>query len=329
LTIRICILASSPRKALFIPFNMIYKHQIIALCLAIPDVSVCAKPLNISFPSLGETVVGDLYLPIGNGPFPAVVTGPGFAGVKEMLIPDYANALASAGIATLAIDYIGFGASSGKVRQDIKTQDQITSYKDALGVLEKDNRFDPKRLGAWGTSLGGAHTLVVSANDPRVKAAVAIIPHIELDPAAMEDRISMVDAIEADVKAAEIGGKRVMVAVSGNPGDKAAMTSDGAVAWTKDVTKNAPLYRNEVTASSLLAMSTYSTVADAANIKIPLRAITAKDDSITPASKIHKALDGVKGVDFKDFPGTHFGLFGANLTATIDLTVDWFVTHLK
>jgi hypothetical protein len=117
-----------------------------------------------------------------------------------------------------------------------------------------------------------------------------------------------------------------MIAVSGNAGQKAAMTSDGAVAWTKNVMRNAPNYRNAVTASSLIAMAGHSTMADASKIKAPLRAITAEDDSITPASKIHKALDGVKGVDFKDFPGTHFGLFGANLTATIDLTVEWFTT---
>jgi hypothetical protein len=246
-----------------------------------------------------------------------------------MLIPDYATALASAGIATLAFDYIGWGASTGKVRQDIKPQGQIQTYKDALSILEKDSRFDSKRLGAWGTSLGGAHTLVVSANDPRVKASVAIIPHIEIDPNAMADRLPLIEAIEADVKASQTpGAPRVMVGVSGPPGAKAAMTTDGAVEWTKNVTRNAPNYKNEVTAASLLEMSTYSTRGDAKNIKIPLRAITAKDDSITPAKKIHEALDGVKSVDFKDFPGTHFGLFGANLTATIDLTVDWFKNHL-
>jgi dienelactone hydrolase len=287
------------------------------------------KPLKISFPSAGGISVGDLYLPRGDGPFSAVVTGPGFAGVKEMLIPDYANALAAAGVATLAFDYIGFGGSTGgKVRQDIQPQEQIQTYKDALSVLEKDARFDPKRLGAWGTSLGGAHTLVVSANDPRVKVGVAIIPHIQIDTASTETRLPLVDAIEEDVKAAQNGGPRVMVAVSGNPGDNAAMTSDGAVAWTKEVTKNAPTCVNLVTASSLLAMSSYTTAADAAKIKIPLLAITAKDDSITPPSKIHKALKGVTSVEFKDFPGTHFGLFGANLTATIDHTVDFFKKRL-
>lgn len=287
-------------------------------------------PIRFDFQSLGETSAGDLYLPSGPGPFPITITGPGFAGVKEMLIPDYAVALAKAGYATLAFDYIGFGSSTGKVRQDIKPPEQVQTYRDSIDAIVKDSRFDKNRIGAWGTSLGGAHTLVVSATDPRVKAGVAIIPHIEVDPATMADRLSIVDAIEADVKASQIpGAARVMISVSGEPGDRAALTSDGAVAWTKNVTRNAPTYRNEVTAMSMLGMAQYSTMEDARRIMIPLLAITAETDSVTPAKKIHEAMDGVKSVAFKDFPGNHFGLFGTNLTATIDLTVDWFQKHLK
>jgi dienelactone hydrolase len=283
-----------------------------------------SPPIDVKFSSLEETAAGSLYLPAGKGPFPGVITGPGFAGVKEMLIPDYATALADAGVATLAFDYIGFGASSGKVRQDIRPDDQVQTYRDALNFLEKDPRIDPKRPGAWGTSLGGAHTLVVAATDARVKRGVAIIPHIKIGDDAAEDRLGMVDAMTADAEAAMTGKPRVMVGVSGPPGAKAAMTTDGAVEWTERVTKNAPNFKNEVTASSLLAMAEYNTEGYAQKIKIPLRAITAKDDSITPAKYIHAALTGLPNVDFKDFPGTHFGLFGANMSATVDLTVEWF-----
>lgn len=105
--------------------------------------SFATAPIDVQFPSLGETAAGSLYLPDGNGPFPAVITGPGFAGVKEMLIPDYAVALAKAGIATLAFDYIGFGSSTGKVRQDIRPNDQIQTYRDALDFLEKRSASIP------------------------------------------------------------------------------------------------------------------------------------------------------------------------------------------
>jgi dienelactone hydrolase len=287
--------------------------------------SLAAAPIDVKFRSLGETTAGSLFLPSGKGPFPGVITGPGFAGVKEMLIPEYAEALASAGIATLSFDYIGFGASTGSVRQDIKPDDQIQTYRDALDFLERDPRIDRARLGAWGTSLGGAHTLALAATDARVKRAVANIPHIEIDDAAAAGRLDMVDAMAADAEAAMTAGKpRVMVGVSGPPGARAAMMADGAVEWTARVTKNAPNFRNEVTASSLLAMGEYNTEGYAKKIRIPLRAITARDDSITPAKYIHAALEGLPNVDFKDFPGPHFGLFGANMSATVDLTVEWF-----
>lgn len=71
-----------------------------------------------------------------------------------MLVPSYVRSLASAGIACLSVDFIGFGASGGKVRQDIKPFDQIQTLREGLDCLEKDERFDAGRLGVWGTSLG-------------------------------------------------------------------------------------------------------------------------------------------------------------------------------
>jgi dienelactone hydrolase len=284
--------------------------------------------VSFTYPSLGETVAADLYLPAtGQGPFPAVITGPGFAGVKEMLIPTYGQSLAAAGIACLSVDFIGFGASSGKLRQDIRPFDQIQTMRDGLTALENDPRFDSTRLGVWGTSLGGAHSLVLASDDPRVKAAVAIIPHISVVTSLM-DNVRLFIPIVTDLVFRFFGYPPTTLAVAGNPGDQAVMTTDGALDWIENVTKDAPNYRNSVTLSSLLQMVQYSTISYAKKVKIPLLAITAKDDGITPASRIHEALDGVEGVEFKDFPGTHFGLFGEYRDTTADLTTDWFKKYL-
>jgi hypothetical protein len=88
-----------------------------------------------------------------------------------MLIPDYAIALTNAGIATLALDYVGFGASSGKVRQDIQPDDQIRTFKDALGVLEKDSRFDSKNLGRGAQVLVALILLLFLPTIPELKLA--------------------------------------------------------------------------------------------------------------------------------------------------------------
>ncbi|MET0390719.1 MAG: alpha/beta fold hydrolase, partial [Polyangiales bacterium] len=122
-------------------------------------------------------LAADLYLPPhASGPVPAVVTGPGFGGVKEMLIPRFAEALADAGIATLAVDYAGFGQSGGEPRQDIKPRGQIHDLRRGLDQLCRDARIDPHRLGTFGTSMSGAHALVLAGTDARVRAAVTMVP---------------------------------------------------------------------------------------------------------------------------------------------------------
>src|SRR5215510_6176496 len=108
---------------------------------------------SVRIPGAPE-LAADLYLPDGaRGPVPAVVTGPGFGGVKEMLIPHFGEALARAGIATLAVDYAGFGGSAGTPRQDVIPKAQIRDLRRGLDHLFRDARIDPRRLGIFGTSM--------------------------------------------------------------------------------------------------------------------------------------------------------------------------------
>ena len=119
----------------------------------------------------GPQLGADLYLPpSAAGPVPAVVTGSGFGGVKEMLLPHFASALAEAGVATLAIDYAGFGMSAGEPRQDLDPQAQIRDLRRGLDYLVNDPRVDATRLGAFGPSMCGAHVLVLAGSDARVRA---------------------------------------------------------------------------------------------------------------------------------------------------------------
>jgi len=160
-----------------------------------------AAPVPFNFTSSAATIAGDLYLPSGNGPFPTVITAPGFGGVKEMLLPD----------------------------------------------------------------------------------------------------------------------------------------TDGALDWMNAMAANAKTFKNEVLVSSLLKMATYNTGPAAKKIKLPTLVITAKDDTITPSNSSHDALEGVAGVEFKDFPGTHFGLFAdekavngepGHCEEVVDLTVAHFKKYL-
>lgn len=279
-----------------------------------------------TFAFAGIEVVGTLTLPDAAArPVPAVVTAPGFAGVKEMLHPEYSAALADRGVASLAFDYPGFGESRGSPRQHVDPPQQARSFGAALDVLAADGRVDAERLGVWGVSLSGGHALVLAATDARVRCAAAIVPFI-----AVRGRpdARLIRAGAAAVIARALRRPDRMIPVTGRPGQLAVMNSDGAFEWAADMTADAPRYRNEVTSLSLINMMRWSTTGAARRVRVPLRIILAERDTITPAAQVRRALKDVPGLDIQSFPDTHFELFAEARDQVMGLTVDWLAGHL-
>jgi fermentation-respiration switch protein FrsA (DUF1100 family) len=137
------------------------------------------KTEAVEFLSGGETVRGDLYLPDGPGPFPAIVMAGGWCYVKELRQPDYAKEFVAHGFAALIFDYRRLGASEGEPRQHLDPWDQIEDYKNAISFLETLPVVDAERIGAWGISYSGGHVLILGATDPRVKCVVSNVPVVD------------------------------------------------------------------------------------------------------------------------------------------------------
>lgn len=285
---------------------------------------VAVEPITFS---TGEHATAATLWRPAHGPsaVPAVVTGPGFGGVKEMLIPHYGAALASAGIACLAFDPIGFGVSAGVRRQHVDPHEQVRSFGAALTALERTPGIDARRLGVFGTSLSGAHALRCAADDPRVRCAVVIVPFIRL-PMAQSPRIAARVALEILRRAVRRPDR--MIAVAGAPGEVAAMTTDGALEWLQGVAAAAPSFQNAVTLSSLLNLTTYSSARAARRLVVPTLAIVAERDAITPGALVRRALPDRPGIEVLGFPETHFELFTEHLDDTVAATVEWCARHL-
>jgi dienelactone hydrolase len=282
----------------------------------------------VSLIGSGPDLAADLYLPDrAPSPVPAVVTGSGFGGVKEMLLPVFGHALAQAGVAVLAIDYAGFGASAGEPRQHLEPEAQVRDLQRGLDYLGRLPGIDENRLGAFGPSMCGAHTLVLAGIDPRVRAAVSLIPFVR---APRTPDLGVAAAVIADAVRRALGGTGRLIAVSGNPGDSAVMKTDGALAWIREVSREAPRFRNEVTLASLPHVGAYRPMrmVGARGIRIPLRTILASSDTVTPAALARAELASVAHNDLVEFAGTHFELFGAHLPEVVRLTAAWFTRHL-
>ena len=130
-----------------------------------------------------EIIRADLYLPEGEGPWPVAVMGGGWCYVKELAMPEYAKFVVEQGVAALIFDFRCLGASDGEPRQHLDPWMQISDYRSAIDAISYLDEFkgvlDPKRIGVWGISYSGGHSLIVGAIDPRVKCIVSHIPIID------------------------------------------------------------------------------------------------------------------------------------------------------
>lgn len=128
--------------------------------------------LNVSFPSLGDTLVGVLFLPEGAQPCPALVVCHGALEFKENYFELCAH-LAGRGIAALAVDMHGHGESQGR-RCHVELREWTADVRAALDFLAGQPRVDMNRVGAFGLSSGGTAILEAALIDPRLKTLVLL-----------------------------------------------------------------------------------------------------------------------------------------------------------
>lgn len=183
----------------------------------------------VEFPSEDprELIRADLYTPDqGEGPWPVVVMGGGWCYVKELAMPDYAEAFTRRGVAALIIDYRHFGLSDGEPRQHIDGWKQISDYRSAIDAVSYLDDFradvDPERIAVWGISFSGGHALAVGALDWRVKCIVSQIPIIEGWYNSMRAHGSvgfreLTELVQTERREAYLSGVRKRLPHSGDP----------------------------------------------------------------------------------------------------------------
>tara|TARA_B110000503_G_scaffold36117_1_gene59102 strand:+ start:8139 stop:9113 length:975 start_codon:yes stop_codon:yes gene_type:complete len=147
--------------------------------------------------SQGVRLAGDLYKPKGlkaNEKLPGILLVAGWGGSKENLKNNYAPQFAQAGFIVLAFDYKSWGQSDGPlvpldslamteeaaevnlrathIRNVVNPWSMLADAQASLNYLSGEPQVIPDNLGIWGTSFGGALSLVIASSDDRIKAYV-------------------------------------------------------------------------------------------------------------------------------------------------------------
>lgn len=286
----------------------------------------------------GTTLRGWHYLPDGSSSKnPTIVMAHGFSAVKEMYLDRFAEAFASAGLASVVFDNRNFGASDGEPRQEIDPWMQVRDYRDAITHAATLPGTDPDRIGIWGSSYSGAHVLVVGAIDRRVKCVVSQVPlisgHANARRLIRADFIAPTrQAFLADRLARYRGEAPAMIpVVAPDPTAPAALPTGDSWAWFTETGKTrAPSWRNEVTLRSVEMFMEYEPGAHIAHISpTPLLMVVALQDHLTVADEAlaayERALHPKQLVTLK---GGHFDAYVADFEAASGPAAAWFKQHL-
>lgn len=135
------------------------------------------RHIEIEFNSHGETLAGELFLPPGAGPFPAVaIMGP-VAFIKEQSPLQYASRIVRQGIAALIFDPRYHGASSGEPRRYESPQAKIEDLSASIDFLTAHESIDANKIGIVGICQGVNWAIETTIRDKRVKSLALVAGH--------------------------------------------------------------------------------------------------------------------------------------------------------
>ncbi|BBX86716.1 alpha/beta hydrolase [Mycolicibacterium aubagnense] len=265
------------------------------------------------FDSGGDRCAAWLTLPPGPGPYPAVVLVHGLGATRDMMLPQYEQHFATAGIATLSFDYRFTGASGGEPRQHISIPEQCRDVAAAIDVLRRHRHVDAGRIGLWGTSLGGMNVIRVAATRNDIAAAVVQCP-ITHGPAAagavgIRGALRLTPAIVEDAVRAVFRRRRRYVPIVGQPGTDALVTVAGAEDGWRSTVPAGAAFDNRITAVDAALLITRSALRHAARVQAPLLVCVCDQETLMDPRYAEAVAEQAPRGLAKHYESDHFAIY--------------------
>lgn len=285
----------------------------------------------------GDELSAWLYLPEGGeAPRPAISMAHGFAATRWHGLGKFAELFANAGFAVLLHDHRTFGLSTGEPRQDINPWSQIEGWRRAISYLEGLPQVDPGRIGVWGSSFAGGHTLVLGATDSRVACVVAQVPTINGYRQGLRrvlpEGVAGLEATFSDDERARARGEQAhtQVVASADPDDRAAYRTKEAADFYQQPLGEGAVWMNSVTVQSSRWARMYEPGIWAPRIAPkPLLMVVAAHDTVAVVDLALEAYERAREPKkLVILPGGHFDPYLRLFEPASQAALTWFQQHL-
>lgn len=291
------------------------------------------RTTEVGFYSEGVQLAGLWRVPDqGEGPFRAIVQGPGWLGLKDAkLYVRYHEALTAAGFGVMVFDYRGFGDSGGD-RGTLSPLWQLQDLVNAVTYLTTREDVAADAIGVFGTGgTGGGNAVLLAEADPRVRAAVSQVPVADgrdwLHRMRPEHEwLAFLAALEQDRRLRVTSGEGRRV----HPREEIMVPTPERRATTvkADVDDRIPTAVPLSAAEQILA---YRPIDAAARLTTPLLVIGVEGDATTPtdhAEQLYAAARGPKSLVMQRHT-THYAAYDRYWELTTPRIVEWFDTYVR
>jgi pimeloyl-ACP methyl ester carboxylesterase len=294
------------------------------------------------FESEGELCAAWLYRPEtpamadGEDP-PVVVMAHGFAGTREMALPQFAERFAERGFAVLLFDYRSFGDSAGEPRNLVSPDRHVADWRAAVAHVRSLDGVDPDRVAVWGSSFSGGHALVTAARE-NVAAYVGQVPFLDgmrtLPYLVEQNGLSF--GIDATVAALDDFARKYTfrepryIPVVGQPGELAALSTPGSEAGYREMVPDDLREEewNRCAARILLTVATYRPLEHAGRVDCPALLVEAREDQLVPGSAVDATVQRLGDVERVRIDGDHFDPYTDAFEPVVEREATFLERHL-
>jgi pimeloyl-ACP methyl ester carboxylesterase len=242
----------------------------------------------------------------------------GFSLTRHDGLPAYAERLAAAGAAVLVFDHRYLGDSGGMPRQRFRKSEQLEDWRAAIAFARTIDGVDPGRIVLWGFSFSGGHVVETAAADPQIAASMVLCPMVD-GLARVRSTPPKLSAWLGPRALADQLGRHNLVAVTGAPGENAAMTLPGeADGFYAAVPPGSP-WRNEISPGVFLTVGLHRPVTLAGRLRAPLWVGLGERDVSVSRRAVERLAERAPEAELHRYPYDHFGAFlgdGPELVAT-------------
>lgn len=290
------------------------------------------KEVQKEFLSEGLTCRGTLYLPDSQRP-PVIVMANGLGAERTFRLPAYAKTFAQAGLAVFLFDYRNFGQSDGVPRNLINPRRHIIDFLHAVQFAKSLPEVSGERLGVWGTSFAGGHSLVVASKSRDVKAVVSQVPFVDGFSTTNSFPLSyqlqgLIHGLR-DLATIVFRSNPHTVPIIARPNTFGLMNTPDSFDGFSVLVDKESNWNNAAPARICLTLPFYRPGKSAKKIDVPVLMQVAKKDSLIPFTAAVKTAKRIKDCRLTLLDIGHFEpYFGELFDRTVQQQLDFFKKYL-